>query len=56
MLDATKRWLRSLSGSPAKEQAMPPVVETRPYIDPYPITVEQLPQEDMPLMTTNKQH
>ena len=33
---------------------MPPVVETRPYIDPYPITVEQLPQEDMPLMT-NKQ-
>lgn len=33
---------------------MPPVVETRPYIDPYPITVEQLPQEDMTLMT-NKQ-
>ena len=53
MLDAIKRWLRS-SGKPAEERAMPPLVTTRPYIDPYPITVEQLPQEDMPLMT-NKQ-
>ena len=53
MLTAIKRWLRS-SGKPAEERAMPPLVTTRPYIDPYPITVEQLPQEDMPLMT-NKQ-
>ena len=53
MLDATKRWLRSLSGSPAKEQAMPPVVETHPYIDRDPVQVEPL-QEDMTLMT-NKQ-
>lgn len=30
---------------------MPPVVETRPYIDRPAVEVEQLPQEDMTLMT-----